>query len=98
VGSLAAYLLARQSVDVLMVDENPHPVDDYRASTFHPPTLDLLDAPGVSDALVSMGLKCPIIQYRDRRSGPIAELDLSVLADDTKYPHRLQCEQFKLTR
>ena len=97
VGSLAAYLLAQQGLTVTLIDEQTEPVLDYRASTFHPPTLDLLEASGVSAALTSMGLACPVIQYRDRRFGPIGELDLSVLADDTNYPYRLQCEQFKLT-
>jgi 3-(3-hydroxy-phenyl)propionate hydroxylase len=97
VGSLLAYLLAQANVEVVVLDANPGLVKDYRASTFHPPTLDLLESSGVADALVSMGLQCPVIQYRDRRSGPIGELDLSVLRNDTRHPYRLQCEQFKLT-
>ncbi len=97
VGSVAAYLLASAGIDVTLIDENLQPALDYRASTFHPPTMDLLEPSGISAALTSMGLQCPVIQYRDRRFGPIGELDLSVLGGDTNYPYRLQCEQFKLT-
>jgi 3-(3-hydroxy-phenyl)propionate hydroxylase len=97
VGSLLAYLLAQAGVEAVLLDANPGLVKDYRASTFHPPTLDLLESSGVADALVAMGLQCPVIQYRDRRAGPIGELDLSVLRNDTRHPYRLQCEQFKLT-
>ncbi|BCW62865.1 pentachlorophenol monooxygenase [Arthrobacter sp. StoSoilB22] len=98
VGALAAFLLAQEGIDVVLIDQNAEAIEDYRASTFHPATLDLLAASGVTDALLSMGLQCPVIQYRDRATGPVAELDLSVLSADTKYPFRLQCEQFKLTR
>jgi 2-polyprenyl-6-methoxyphenol hydroxylase-like FAD-dependent oxidoreductase len=78
----------------VLVDDNSVPVKDYRASTFHPPTLDLLQTYGVADALVAMDLQCSVIQYRDRTLGPVAELDLDVLAGDTKHPYRLQCELF----
>ncbi|BCW62874.1 FAD-dependent monooxygenase [Arthrobacter sp. StoSoilB22] len=98
VGAMAAFLLAQQNIDVVLIDQNPEAIEDYRASTFHPATLDLLQASGVSDALVSMGLVCPVVQYRDRALGPVAELDLSILSGDTRFPYRLQCEQFKLTR
>jgi 3-(3-hydroxy-phenyl)propionate hydroxylase len=97
VGSLAAYQLAHAGIDVALFDDHAVPVLDYRASTFQPPTLDLLEPFGVTDALVRMGLPSPVIQYRDRREGPIGEIDLSVLSADTAYPYRLQCEQFKLT-
>ncbi len=52
---------------------------------------------GVLDALLERGIVSTGFQYRDRRTGPIAELDLGVLAEDTPYPFRVQCEQSKLT-
>ena len=36
------------------------------------------------------------MQYRSWTEGKIAEFDLAVLKDDTHYPFRLQCEQYKL--
>jgi 3-(3-hydroxy-phenyl)propionate hydroxylase len=96
VGAVATFLLARAGIPVTMVERERGVVADYRASTFHPPTLDLLERSGISAALVDMGLICPTMQIRDRRAGRIAEFDLSVLRNDTRHPYRLQCEQFKL--
>jgi 3-(3-hydroxy-phenyl)propionate hydroxylase len=96
VGSAAAYLLARRGIPVTVIEAEEGVQLDYRASTFHPPTLDLLEGTGITEALVERGLKCPTWQFRDRQQGRIAEFDLSVLEKDTNYPYRLQCEQFKL--
>ncbi len=96
VGSVAALLLALRGIPVTLLERESAPVIDYRASTFHPPTLDLLEDCGATEALLAMGLKAPTMQYRDRQRGRIAEFDFSLLRDDTRHPYRLQCEQFKL--
>ena len=96
VGATAAWLLARAGLPVTVLEKEPGVVIDYRASTIHPPTLDLLEACGAAEAMIGMGLICPVWQFRDREKGKIAEFDLSVLAGDTRHPYRLQCEQFKL--
>jgi 3-(3-hydroxy-phenyl)propionate hydroxylase len=98
VGALAALLLAQKGVPVSVLEASPDLVIDYRASTFHPPTLDLLEECGATGALVAMGLVAPFWQYRDRKAGKIAEFDMALLKDDTRHPYRLQCEQFKLVR
>lgn len=96
VGSLSAFLLARRGIPVTVVEEEEGVVIDYRASTIHPPTLDLLEECGAASAMKEMGLVAPTWQFRDRNEGKIAEFDLSELANDTRHPYRLQCEQFKL--
>jgi 3-(3-hydroxy-phenyl)propionate hydroxylase len=96
VGSLAALLLARAGIPVTLLEREAGVQLDYRASTFHPPTLDLLEECGAEAALLRMGLKCATSQFRDRTKGKIAEFDLGVLKNDTRHPYRLQCEQFKL--
>jgi 3-(3-hydroxy-phenyl)propionate hydroxylase len=96
VGSLAALLLARAGVPVTLLEREAGVQLDYRASTFHPPTLDLLEECGAGSALLRMGLQCPVTQFRDRQKGKIAEFDLAALRNDTRHPYRLQCEQFKL--
>jgi 3-(3-hydroxy-phenyl)propionate hydroxylase len=96
VGCVAAMLLARASVPVTMIERATDVVFDYRASTFHPPTLDLLEESGITDALVAMGLVCPTVQIRDREIGKVAEFDVTRLKNETRHPYRLQCEQFKL--
>lgn len=71
---------------------------ELRGSTFHPPTLDLLDEFGVVPRMIDVGLKAPTWQFRDRETGPVATFDLSLLAGDTNHPYRVQCEQWKLMR
>lgn len=96
VGLTCALLLARGGVPVIVAESQLSTPTEYRASTFHPPTMDLFEGTGITEALLSMGRVCPAVQYRDRLSGKIAELDLSLIRDATRHPYRLQCEQFKL--
>jgi 3-(3-hydroxy-phenyl)propionate hydroxylase len=96
VGAVATLLLARAGVPVTMIERATDVVLDYRASTFHPPTLDLLEESGITAALVAMGLVCPTVQIRDREIGKVAEFDVTRLKNETRHPYRLQCEQFKL--
>ena len=96
VGAVATLLLARAGIPVTMIERADDVVPDYRASTFHPPTLDLLEASGITAALVAMGLVCPTVQIRDREIGKVAEFDVTRLKGETGHPYRLQCEQFKL--
>jgi 2-polyprenyl-6-methoxyphenol hydroxylase-like FAD-dependent oxidoreductase len=96
VGLCLALGLHRQGVPVLVIEASLSPSTQSRASTFHPPTLELLNELGVADSLIAMGLKAEITQFRDRKTGPVANLDMGVLVDDTPYPFRLQCEQYKL--
>ena len=96
VGSTAAWLLARQGIPVTLIEAEPGLVIDYRASTIHPPTLDLLEDCGATQAMLDRGLVCPVWQYRDREIGMVAAFDLAMLKNDTRYPYRVQCEQFKL--
>ena len=96
VGAVATLLLARAGIPVTMIERATDVVLDYRASTFHPPTLDLLEESGITAALVYMGLACPTVQIRDREIGKVAEFDVTRLKNETRHPYRLQCEQFKL--
>lgn len=69
---------------------------DLRASTFHPPTLDMLDEYGLAGPLIAMGRKCPSWQLRIHETHERVEFDLGLLAQETRHPYRLQCEQFRL--
>ena len=98
VGLTLVYLLSLQGISVVVVERAAGLTEDLRASTFHPPTLDMLDTIGLGGNLVSEGLICPDWQIRLHPSGERAVFDLSVLAADTAHPYRLQCEQWKLSR
>ncbi len=97
VGCTAALYLAQRGVKVTVLEACETLPLDLRASTFHPPTLEMLEDLGVLEPLIAQGIICPIWQYRDAKGGLVAEWDLGVLKDDTRHPYRLQAEQFKLT-
>jgi len=98
VGCTAALRLARAGIPVTLLEGLPDLPETLRASTFHPPSLDMLDELGMAKPLEAQGLVCRKYQYRDRRTGEIAEFDLGHLAEDTRHPYRLQAEQWKYTR
>ena len=97
-GMVAAAYLAGEGIPVAIVEQERDLPADLRASTFHPPTLDMLTRFGVVDAMIAQGLVCPTWQFRDRHAGVIATFEMGRLAGDTAHPYRLQCEQWRLTR
>jgi len=98
VGCVAATYLAQQGIDVLVAEANGDSAQDLRASTFHPPSLEMLDQLGFAEKLIEMGLKAPVYHWRDRRSGEVYSFDFAELAGDTKFPFRIQCEQYHLAK
>jgi 3-(3-hydroxy-phenyl)propionate hydroxylase len=98
VGLTAAANLVRLGVPVRVLEANAGLSEESRASTFHPPTLDMLDALGIAAPLIAKGLVAPQFQYRTKRDGLIAQFDFKAIADASAHPFRLQCEQSKLTR
>ena len=97
-GLVAAAYLAGEGIPVTIVEQARDLPDDLRASTFHPPTLDMLERFGVVGAMIEQGLICPTWQFRDRHAGVIATFEMARLKHDTAHPYRLQCEQWRLTR
>jgi len=100
VGSLIALYLARRAIPVLLLEKEVQLPVDLRASTFHPPSLEMIAdlGHGVIDQMLARGLKADRYQYRDRRSNEVASFDMSLIADSTRYPFRLQLEQYEFTR
>ena len=97
VGLAAANVLADAGIAVSVLEAEPRLPENLRASTFQPPTLDLLARFGASARLIEMGRVARKVQYRDR-AGWIAELDFGVLQADTQHPYRVQCEQYRLNQ
>jgi 3-(3-hydroxy-phenyl)propionate hydroxylase len=98
VGCVAAYRLASRGVDVLLLESHSGCPEDMRASTFHAPTLGMLEELGLLETLEAQGLRAPVYQYRNRDTGEVLSFDLGEIADAVKHPYRLQCEQYKLAR
>src|SRR4030088_621798 len=98
VGLTAALALGGRGIPSGLLAAEAELVMELRGSTFHPPTLDLLDEFSVVPRMIDVGLKAPTWQFRDREIGPVATFDLALLAGDTNHPYRVQCEQWKLMR
>jgi 2-polyprenyl-6-methoxyphenol hydroxylase-like FAD-dependent oxidoreductase len=98
VGLTAALAIGRRGIPVVLIAAEDELTMELRGSTFHPPTLDLLDEFRVVPTMIEAGLKAPTWQFRDRETGPVATFDLSLLAGETAHPYRVQCEQWKLMR
>jgi 3-(3-hydroxy-phenyl)propionate hydroxylase len=98
VGGVIALYLAREGFNVVLLEKEKVLPEDLRASTFHPPSMDMLDKLGVMGRLIELGLIVAKYQYRDRRTGEIAEFDMSAIKDETNHPYRLQCEQWRLNK
>jgi 3-(3-hydroxy-phenyl)propionate hydroxylase len=98
VGLVAAANLVRGGVPVTVLEAGADLSTESRASTFHPPTLDMLDQLGAASALIAQGLIAPRFQYRTKQDGVLGQFDFGAIADLTHHPYRVQCEQSKLTR
>lgn len=97
VGMTAALMLAKKGLNVTVLEAGDDLATESRASTFHPPSLEILDEIGVVEELLQQGLKAPTFQYRGHKRELIANFDLEILSEDTRFPFRVQCEQSKLT-
>jgi 2-polyprenyl-6-methoxyphenol hydroxylase-like FAD-dependent oxidoreductase len=98
VGLVAALKLSRAGVAVTVLERAEALHSEPRASTFHAPTLELLDTLGITAKLLELGRPAPRWQYRIFETGEAAVFDFGLIADETRYPYRLQCEQFNLVR
>ncbi len=97
-GSALTLYLAQHNIPVILLEQAGQLPVDLRASTFHPPSLEMLDSIGVTEKMVAKGLIADKYQYRDRQSNDIAEFNMQLIADETKFPFRLQLEQYEMTR
>src|SRR5476651_1511949 len=66
VGLTAALALHRRGIETVLLAAESELVMELRGSTFHPPTLDLLDEFDVVPRMIESGLKAPTWQFRDR--------------------------------
>ena len=97
VGLITALVLARDGIPVTVLERADRLLDDPRAATTHPATLELLDRIGLVEQVTVRGLVSVEFHFRDRPTDElVAEFDHSVLKNDTKFPYVVQCEQFKL--
>lgn len=96
VGLVAALILAKAGIDVVVLEKRSSLTAASKASTFHPATLEILDDLGVLTPMLEQGEIVKRIQYRTPE-GPFAEFVLADLAERTRFPFRLHLEQARLT-
>src|SRR5262249_40697499 len=98
VGMVCALALNRSGVPVTVFEVEPAPVEDQRAATIHPSTLEMLDALGVTPKIIPLGMVSTTYRFHDRVNRKVlAEFDLDRMRDELKFPFVLQYEQYKLT-
>jgi 3-(3-hydroxy-phenyl)propionate hydroxylase len=96
IGFTLAYNLALRGIPFVLLEGGDKIFDDPRAGTIHPPTLELFDSIGVTQTILKRGYIVNNYQYRDRKTGVVADFDLGILASETPFPHRVMLEQHKI--
>src|SRR5882757_2803287 len=97
VGCMMALALARQGIPVQLFEAEARVNDAPRAATTHAATLEMLAELGLVEEVISHGLIEPKFRIWDRASREvIVEFDFGMLAQDTRFPYVVQCEQHKL--
>src|SRR5215470_1804142 len=97
VGLVAALRLAQAGIPSILLEASRTMPRDLRASTVHPPTLDMLDELGVAQDYIRLGVTTDCWQVIHLGTREHVRFDLSVLEGHTRHPYRLQCEQYNLT-
>ncbi|MGQ0652757.1 MAG: FAD-dependent oxidoreductase [Betaproteobacteria bacterium] len=97
VGTVAALACARLGHRVTLLEARAQIDDSPRASTTQPPTLEIIEALGLLDEYIRVGLVARTFQFWDRPTRRmIAEFDFGRLAGETAHPYVVQTEQHKL--
>jgi 3-(3-hydroxy-phenyl)propionate hydroxylase len=79
------------------LEASPTTPRDLRASTVHPPTLDMLDEIGVAADYIKLGITTDSWQVIHLGTRERVLFDLSAIKEHTRHPYRLQCEQYNLS-
>lgn len=82
---MAGLLLARQGVDVIVLEKHQDFLRDFRGDTIHPATLQLLDELGVIDDFLALPHSRMERVTMDTPSGPVTFADFSRLSDRYGY-------------
>ena len=97
VGYAAALNLAHYGIPFTLLEGDATILDDPRAGTIHPPTLEMFAKLALTGTFNDHGYIVRNYHYRDRKTGLVANFNLGVLSNDTPYPYRLMLEQHKVS-
>ena len=98
IGYTTALNLAKYGIPFILFEASEKILEDPRAATIHPPTLEMFDTIGLTETFMKRGFITQNYHFRDRKQGLIANFNLGVLKDDTAFPYRVMLEQHKISR
>ncbi|GIJ15530.1 FAD-dependent oxidoreductase [Micromonospora gifhornensis] len=99
VGMVTALALARRDIPVIVLERGQDEVQsEWRGSTVHPPTTELLDELDLAAPMLAEAVRVHRLDYRDLELTETARFPYELLEGETRYPFRLQFEQYKLVR
>lgn len=99
VGMVTALALESRGVPVTILESGPDQLrSEWRGSTIHPPTVEILDDLGLATKILDEAVHLERLIYRDLELDGEASFDYSLLEGRTRYPFRMQYEQYKLVR
>ncbi len=99
VGLSLAVALQAKGHRVMVVEALDALSDEARASTFHPPTLEMFGEWGVLSEVLAKGRAITHLQFWERETRElVADFPYALIAGDTSCPFRLQCPQSVVTR
>lgn len=99
VGLSLALLLAQRNIKVSVYEALPQLNPQNRASTFHPPTLELFQEWGILDEVLKGAEVVRFIQYYQREGLQlIASFDYGLISEYTAFPFRIHYPQQNLTQ
>ncbi|MBT2185749.1 FAD-dependent oxidoreductase [Sphingobium nicotianae] len=97
VGFVTALGLARQGIDVTLIDAEPGIVNSPRAAIYHPVTMELLDRLGVIDDCMAIAFHCHGLAMRYPETGDIIAFNYEKAAlPEQKYKFNLHFGQHEL--
>lgn len=98
-GMVAALALHQRGVAVTVIESDPDQVrSEWRGSTLHPPTLEIFDDLGFAEPILENGVRLERMVYRDLELEEEASFPYELISEFTRFPFRLQYEQYKVLR
>jgi 3-(3-hydroxy-phenyl)propionate hydroxylase len=99
VGMSVAAALVTEGLRPVVLEAAAAPSEEARASTLHPPTLEMFARWGALEEVLAHGRRVDRLQFWDRSTRAlVAELPYQLIGADTRFPFRLQCPQNIVTR
>ena len=99
VGMITALELESYGIQATILESGADELrSEWRGSTLHPPTIEILDGLGLSADILNEGVRLERLCYRDLELEGEASFEYNLLAGLTRFPFRVQFEQYKLIR